>query len=58
MTKADLSRATGIRQKTVGELCNDRVDHIPVKTMDALCNYFNCQPNDLWEWIPNMDSIN
>lgn len=31
--------------------------HIDTRTIDILCNYLNCQPGDILEYIPNEETL-
>ena len=57
MSQLQLVKLTGIRQPTISALCVDRKDyqlkHIPVKLMDNICRVLDCQPGDLFEYIPD-----
>lgn len=45
----ELSRKTGIRQATIGDYVNNKAKHIGVENLDILCNYFNCEVEDIIE---------
>lgn len=45
----ELSRETGIRQATIGDYVNNKAKHISVENLDILCNYFNCEVEDIVE---------
>lgn len=53
MTKKELSEATGIRPNSVSALWHGTTKRIEIEQIDKLCEVFNCQPNDLFEYIPN-----
>lgn len=57
MSQLQLSKLTEIRQPTVSALCVDRkgyqLKHIPVEVMDKICKALDCQPGDLFEYIPD-----
>ena len=44
-TIIEVSRKTGLTTSTISNLYND--------TLEKLCKLFNCQPNDLFEYIPD-----
>ena len=46
----DVARATGISRTTLTNLYYDRNTTISLETLDKLCNYFNCNVNDLFEY--------
>ena len=43
MTQKELAAKTGIRITTVSDMCNNKSKHIPLDTLDILCNFFNCE---------------
>ncbi|MDB2071404.1 helix-turn-helix transcriptional regulator [Clostridium paraputrificum] len=47
----ELSRITGIRQSTIGDYYNNTFKHISKENLDKLCKYFNCQVDDIIEYI-------
>jgi putative transcriptional regulator len=52
MTQKQLSEATGIRPNTVSSFWHGTAKRLDVDQMDKLCEVFNCQPGDLFEYIP------
>lgn len=53
MTQMDLVRATGIRQPTISAIALGKIVTVPVKVMDKICAALDCQPGDLFEYIPD-----
>lgn len=53
MTQKELAEKTGIRLPTISALCTGNAKHIPLNVLDALCEALNCQPGDLFEYIPD-----
>ena len=51
LTQQELSYATGIRQSTISNYCNDSYKHIVKEHINVLCDYFNCDIQDLIEYI-------
>ncbi len=47
MTQKDLSIAIGARLPTINDLCNNKSKQIPVKLLDDICNYFDCDISDI-----------
>ena len=43
----DISRATGLSRTTLTKLNQEDSKGISFETLDALCEYFGCQPGDL-----------
>ena len=48
MTQKDVMEATGITTTVMNKYYYGTTHHI-----DKLCKLFNCQPNDLFEYIPD-----
>lgn len=48
MTQKELAEKTGIREASIGDMCNNKAKHIPVDTIDKLCEFFDCQVSDLF----------
>ena len=48
MTQKDLAEKTGIRLATIGDMCNNKAKHIPLDTMDKICELFDCEISDLF----------
>ncbi len=48
ISQTDLAERTGIRQATISDICTGKAKHIPVVVLDSLCEYFNCQPSDIF----------
>lgn len=48
MNQKELAEKTGIRVSTVSDMCNNKTKHIPVETLDILCNYFECDITDIY----------
>lgn len=49
----EVSRRTGLTTSTISNLYNDKVKRLDFDTLEKLCKLFNCQPNDLFEYIPD-----
>lgn len=47
ITQKQLSEATGIRQPTISAYCNETYKHIVKEHIEVLCDYFNCDLEDL-----------
>ena len=43
---------TGMAKSTLARLANDKADLIGKTTMDRLCAFFDCQPGDLFIYLP------
>ena len=53
LTKKALAEKTGIRPNTVSALWLGTVKRIEIAQMEKLCKIFNCQPGDLFEYVPD-----
>jgi putative transcriptional regulator len=51
MTQQELSYATGIRQSTISNYCNDSYKHLVKTHVDLICSFFDCELTDLIEYI-------
>ncbi|MDR0905737.1 MAG: helix-turn-helix transcriptional regulator [Oscillospiraceae bacterium] len=52
-TKADLSRATGIRPSTIGDLYNEFSDRINLEYLDLICEALDCAIGDVLVYEPS-----
>ena len=48
-------RATGVSKNTLSRLANDHVDMVGISVVDRLCDYFDCQPGDLFVYVRHPD---
>ena len=55
-TIIEVSRKTGLTTSTISNLYNDKVKRLDFDTLEKLCKLFNCQPNDLFEYIPDNEN--
>ena len=55
-TIVEVSRKTGLTTSTISNLYNDKVKRLDFDTLEKLCKLFNCQPNDLFEYIPDNEN--
>ncbi|MDK4486128.1 helix-turn-helix transcriptional regulator [Fusobacterium necrophorum] len=55
----ELSRQIEISRDTLTKLYNNnRVDTVGLNILDKLCRFFNCQIQDLIEYIPDEQPLN
>ena len=47
----------GISRPTASNLLDNRVNSIQGKHLEKICEYLRCEPNDLYEWKPNRDTV-
>ncbi len=55
VTYNDIVDQTGISKTTLTRLANDRAERVYLETIYRLCNYFGCQPGDLFVCVPNRE---
>lgn len=48
----------GISRPTAWNILENKVNSIQGKHLEKICEYLNCEPNDLYEWKPNRDTVN
>lgn len=49
----ELSERVGITIANLSNLKNAKISAVKLSTMEAICQALNCQPGDLFEFIPN-----
>mgnify|MGYP000962079066 CR=1 FL=1 len=49
----DLARAIGITPSNLSLLKSGKVKGVKFDTLDAICDYLECQPGDILEHVPN-----
>ena len=52
-TQADLSRATGIRPSTIGDLFNELTERVNLEHLDLICEALECDVSDILKREPN-----
>ena len=52
----DLARAIGITPSNLSLLKSGKVKGVKFETLDAICEYLECQPGDILEHVPNKTS--
>jgi putative transcriptional regulator len=53
LTVRQLAEQTGLAASTITGLTAGRARQVSFATLDALCRYFGCTPNDLLEYTPS-----
>lgn len=48
----------GISRPTATNLLNNNVSSIKCKHLEKICEFLNCEPNDLYEWKPSKNTPN
>lgn len=52
---SELAEAASLNKNTVLNLYHDKSTRIEFTVMDKLCRALNCQPGDLFEYIPDKE---
>jgi DNA-binding Xre family transcriptional regulator len=50
---AEVSEKTGISRRALYAWENNKVNRFDVPVINALCGYFNIQPGELFEYVPD-----
>lgn len=53
---ADVARATGISRNQLTRLYHDQAVRVELADIEKLCRYFECDPNGLFELVPDLES--
>lgn len=56
ITYDDILTETGVSKNTLTRLANDRAAMVGISVIDRLCNYFDCQPGDLFVYVRENES--
>ena len=51
ISQKDLAEITGIQTNTISKMCRNDIKQIPINALDAICEYFDCQPSDIFQHI-------
>lgn len=51
LSKGEFSDSIGIHANTMSALSMNR--NVSTSTIDKICEFFQCQPGDIMEWVPN-----
>lgn len=55
MSQLQLVKLTEIRQPTISAMCLGTAKYIPAHGLDRICKVLNCQPGDLYEYVPDSE---
>ena len=47
---------TGLNRNTLSNLYHEKVKRVDFDTLERLCEFFDCQPGDLLEYIPDEEN--
>jgi len=53
LSQRDLARGTGIHPYTISKLYHEKVSRLELSHLEKLCEFFQCQPGDLLEYLPD-----
>lgn len=53
----ELAEAIGITEQNLSVLKTGRAKAIRFSTLEAICNYLECQPNDILEFRNDLDEV-
>lgn len=53
INKAELSRFSGVSYSSVKSIYYNKTKGIEFETLDKLCNFLQCTPNDIFEFTPD-----
>jgi len=51
--KSELSKLTGISYSSVKNIYSNKTKGIEFETLNKLCNFLECTPNDIFEFTPD-----
>lgn len=57
MSQKELADATGINKNAINRYYNNNFEKIDRKHLDILCDFFNCTPNELFSYTPNLPTL-
>lgn len=57
MTRKYLSELIGVRPNTIGDYYKGDVKKVDLSILDKMCVVFNCEINDILEYIPEENAI-
>lgn len=52
MSVGDFAERVGISPANIAVLKNGRAKAVRFSTLEAMCEVLQCQPGDLFEWVP------
>ena len=56
MSVTELSERVGITIANISILKNGRAKAIRIETLDKICRALDCQPGDILEWRPDVET--
>lgn len=58
LNQSEFARETGISQPTINNLYHNKLLRIDIRTLERICNYFNCGIDDLLTFVEEKEKIN
>ena len=55
ITYDDILRRAGVNKNSLSRLASDRSTRVALSIVDRLCAYFECQPGDLFMYVPDVE---
>ena len=55
ITYTDIHTQTRIAKTVLSRLRNDRAGMVGMSVIDRLCDYFDCQPGELFVFVPDQE---
>jgi len=52
---SEIARKTGLHRNTITLLYKETATRVDLETMDKLCQFFECEVKDLFEFVPNKE---
>ena len=56
ITYETIQSGSGVNKNTIVKLANDRAAMVGMSVIDRLCAYFECQPGDLFVYVPETEN--
>ncbi len=53
ITITEVAKSTGMSASTISNLYNEKVKRLDFDTLEKLCEFFNCNIEDIIEYIPD-----
>ena len=51
-----IQSGSGVNKNTIVKLANDRVAMVGMSVIDRPCGYFDCQPGDIFMYVPDPEN--
>jgi putative transcriptional regulator len=57
LTQQEIARGSGVSQPVISTLLRRKATRLDLKTINGLCNFFQVQPGDLFEYSPDEEDL-